>query len=838
MSLNEFLVLLTQITVMLLGVFTVADYLRERSRPRLDIALLFGSLAVIVALQWLGSALNGQPPWMGKIGSLLLVAQPYLLLRLVNQRRPVPILLQRLALAGMILSWLIVLFAPAPTPLPLTILIISYMVFFEVYAAAVLWKGASSTRGVSHWRLLLAASGSFLLALFLILIGLAAILPQYGDILGPLNQAFALASMLAYYLGFATPIWLRRAWQLSELYSFVSTGPMQWAGETVQQKLQRLTIAAERAVGGMAAGVALWDEQRGELTLTAVSKPSEQGKFPSMTSPALQRAWKERTPVLLSTSLGNFPEREAAGPADQRASLLVAPIANQEKAWGLLLVYLERVPLFASEDLSLLSLFNGQTAIALSYDRLLSEQAMLIEQLRGYNQRLEAMNEIDRTILSANSTEKIASQALGRLRELVPCQRASVAVFDLENRQGRLIATDSNGFNSPQEGSVLSMDHFPPFNALSPGREVSYIENILTADWVPPIIERLREQGLRSIIYTPLVAEERLIGAIALSSVEIGAFQPHHLDTLREVADQLAVGIQQSRLREELQRYNAELEQRVAERTNEIQKTVHDLQEEIAARQQATEALRIAQERLKQRAAELNYANKELEAFTYSVSHDLRAPLRAIDGFSRILLDKYSAHLDEEGQRYLRMVGANTRQMGELIDDLLSFSRLNRQAMSLEEVELTSLARLALRELERKQDGREVEIILRDLPACRADPVLMKQVFVNLLSNALKFTGKLEKARIEIGCERRENEAVFFVRDNGVGFDMRYAGKLFGVFQRLHRAEDFEGTGVGLAIVQRIIHRHGGRVWAEAEVDRGATFYFTLPEQAQGERIE
>ncbi len=269
------------------------------------------------------------------------------------------------------------------------------------------------------------------------------------------------------------------------------------------------------------------------------------------------------------------------------------------------------------------------------------------------------------------------------------------------------------------------------------------------------------------------------------------------------------------------------------------------------------ESLRVKEEQLRQRADQLEAANKELDAFTYSVSHDLRAPLRAMDGFSRILLDEYGPQLDREARRYLGIVRDSTRQMGHLVDDLLALSRLGRQALSIQSVDPTNLVRQALEELCSEQAGRRVESMLGDLPVCEADPALLKQVFLNLLSNALKFTRKRDPAVIEIGalgtadgrrqqaeCSRpvtemtsdsahsavrdSKSEIVYYVRDNGVGFDMRYAHKLFGVFQRLHRAEEYEGTGVGLAIVQRIILRHGGRVWAEAELDKGATFYFTL----------
>jgi signal transduction histidine kinase len=231
---------------------------------------------------------------------------------------------------------------------------------------------------------------------------------------------------------------------------------------------------------------------------------------------------------------------------------------------------------------------------------------------------------------------------------------------------------------------------------------------------------------------------------------------------------------------------------------------------------------------LAHRTADLTAANKELDAFSYSVSHDLRSPLRAIDGFARILLEEHAPQLSPDAQRYLHLVRDNAQQLGRLVDDLLAFSRLSRQPLATRQVAPTAAVREALAELRPDQEGRRVDVALDDLPPCQADPALLKQVFVNLLANALKFTAGQDVARIAVGWCEQGGVPVYFVRDNGVGFDMRYAHKLFGVFQRLHRAEDYDGTGVGLATVQRIIHRHGGRIWAEAETDRGATFFFTL----------
>jgi signal transduction histidine kinase len=255
-----------------------------------------------------------------------------------------------------------------------------------------------------------------------------------------------------------------------------------------------------------------------------------------------------------------------------------------------------------------------------------------------------------------------------------------------------------------------------------------------------------------------------------------------------------------------------------------------DLQVELEHRQRREDEIRQLNRELARQAAELEASNKELEAFAYSVSHDLRAPLRHVVGFSELLQRQASSLLDEKSRRYIQTIVESSKRMGNLIDDLLGFSRIGRAETKKTSVDLERLVREVVAELGREPSGRDITWKIGVLPVCYGDRSMLKVVLVNLASNAVKFTRMRARAEIEIGCaDTKEDQAELFIRDNGAGFDMRYANKLFGVFQRLHRSEEFEGTGIGLATAQRIIHRHGGKIRAEGAVDQGATFYFSLP---------
>lgn len=412
---------------------------------------------------------------------------------------------------------------------------------------------------------------------------------------------------------------------------------------------------------------------------------------------------------------------------------------------------------------------------------------MLARAHAGHVKRLQILNEIDRAVAAGEPPGAVAGAVVAPLRELLRVPRAIVNLFDLEAGVVEWLAASGRRQTRVGPGVRYSLSLMGDVEALKRGEP-----QVIDTHALPPGPDRdaLLASGIERYMAVPMIAGGQLIGAVSFGGAP-GPFAEDQVRVAREVATQLAIAVNQARLYERVQKHSEELEARVRERT-----------------------------------AELELANRELDAFSSSVSHDLRAPLRAMDGYARMLEEDNAAQLDAEGRQRLQVIRDGSRQMGRLIDDLLAFSRLGRQALNKAPVDMDALVADSLAGL---GDLGHARISITPLPPAPADRALLKQVWANLLSNAVKYSAKREAPEIAVSGSRDGGEIVYAVRDNGAGFDMRYANRLFVVFQRLHHPSDFPGTGVGLANVQRIVVRHGGRVWAEGEPGRGATFYFSLP---------
>ena len=433
-------------------------------------------------------------------------------------------------------------------------------------------------------------------------------------------------------------------------------------------------------------------------------------------------------------------------------------------------------------------------AIAVIVDLTKRKQAEL--KIRQYNERFNMLHEIDKSIISSFSTEQIADNVLKRLRKLVSCPFARLMLLDSENNDMLVFAVESSYDSQIKKGTHLKLSQNLNIEKLERGESLLISDLREVKEPSSPLAKLLIKEGMRSALSVPLIVENKLIGVLNLASSEINFFSKECHEIVYEVATQLAIAVHQSELNTQIQQNSIELEERVKERTSQLENT-----------------------------------NKELESFAYSVSHDLRAPLRAIDAYSQIVVEDYANKLDDEGIRLLNVVRENSQKMDQLIKDILSMSKVTRIELRYSTIDMESMVYSVYEEIATHDQKDTFDLSISSLPQCYGDSVLIKKVWSNLLSNALKYTMPKDERIIEVGNYSENGKNVYYVKDNGVGFNAKYAEKLFGIFQRLHRTDEFEGTGVGLAIVQQIIHRHGGEVWAEGKINKGSKFYFSMPER-------
>ncbi len=552
-------------------------------------------------------------------------------------------------------------------------------------------------------------------------------------------------------------------------------------------------------------------EERYLQTLQLTWADTERGRGP--TGVAIRTGKPSGCPNML-TDPRFVPWREEALKRGY-ASSMVLPLLSKGKALGVLTIYAKEPEAFSEEEVTLLSdladdLAYGITMLRLRQAHARAESALKLSESR-YRSLFESMNEgfalheilcdeqgrpIDYRFLELNPAFE---RLTGLKRKEVAGQTARTVLPQLEDfwidTYGKVALTGEpvhfENYAGPLQQSYEVFAYCP-----TPGQFAVLFVNITERKQTEDRIRKLNQELEHQ-------AEE-----LEAANVQ-----------LEEQAEELRVAntnIEEALAQEHAARAEAEAQQRILEqRERSLQVAMREIE-------------RLNRD-LEQRAGELEGANKELEAFAYSVSHDLRTPLASMESFARLLAEECGEQLSPEGQAYLRLVRDNTSAMSGLIEGLLSFSRTSRQPLKKQTIQPADVVRQVLTDLCPAQEERPQEIVIGDLPECEADPVLFKQVWVNLLSNAFKFSRLRPTPRIEVGYRIIDGRGAYFVKDNGVGFDTAQLDRLFGVFQRLHSDEDYEGTGVGLAIVDRIIRRHGGRVWAEAQLDKGATFFFTLP---------
>ncbi len=486
----------------------------------------------------------------------------------------------------------------------------------------------------------------------------------------------------------------------------------------------------------------------------------------------------------------------------QARAYAIVPIYVAQKLWGLLAAYQNSGPRTWQEaEVQLLIQVGRQLGAALQLADSIQEAQLQVE-------RRQIITNVADRIRKPLDIPMILETTTQEIRQLLDADRVAIYSFT-PDWNGEFIAESRNEGWIPLVGTNVQKVWEDTYLQETQGgryrnNETSAVSNIYTAGLTDCHIELLEQFQAKAYAIAPIFVGHQLWGLLAAyQNDRPRAWQPEELNLLTQIGVQLGIALQQAEL-------------------------IANLRAEVAERQQAEEQVRQLNQNLQKQNKELALINRELESFAYSVSHDLRAPLRSIDGFSQALLEDYSGQIDDTGKDYLQRIRAATQRMGQLIDELLALSRVTRSDLRKETVDLSAIATTIATELRQSAPQREVEIVIQEGMTVTGDSRLMRIMLINLFENAWKFTSKHPRARIEFGLVNRDGKKIYFVKDDGAGFDMAYAHKLFGAFQRLHSMADFPGNGIGLATIQRIIHRHGGQVWAEGAIEQGATFYFTL----------
>lgn len=803
---QEALSFLSRAAILFLTLVAILDYLRQRGKIRRDIALMLFSIAASIITSQINNMLGTPNPLVSLIGSLLLITQAYQMLRLVTYFQVVPRIWRSTAFLLMLLSAVINLLYGTDIPILGIVLIVAYFVIFNGYAVVAFIKGARTKKGISQKRLEFVAIGTAFFALTLLLIGLRAISPALNASIMSFVFISFLISVIMLYLGLNPFRWLRQSWQLRELRDFLNKF------STIRDKQLVYQLICEVAVevtGAKKAEIVIWDSEK-QIWQFLNSQTQLAGSV--LATGNLAAFWQMNQACQIKAFNLHASEMEVLGLVSSDL-LYVLPFFRQNDKKLKLLVYLEHGSLFPEDDLSLLQILLEQAGLNLDNIDLFSElaqqaaklEATVEERTQALTRQNQSLSLLQQVIIAANETDSVKEPLAKSLQIIADALDFPIAHIYNPQEIVPLLTMQSLIWylqdESKYEAFCRTIDK-------SDFREqLGLLTKVILAGQVVCITQLSQNKQFKEVniaanlsletgIFVPIMIKQQCVAALEFFSEQAIHIDEHLQDLLRNVASQLGRVIERKLSEEAMLKLNQELEKRVDERT-----------------------------------AHLKAVNHELEAFSYSVSHDLRAPLRTIDGFSQILLEDYYEELDAEAQEYLDIIRAESQRMGQLIDDLIKLSRFTRDDLVQKEFNLSAMAEEIASGLQQNEVNRHVDFQIEpNLMVC-ADASLLRVALNNLLGNAWKYSRHNSETVIELKSGIDNGERFYFVRDNGAGFDMTYVHKLFGAFQRLHSMTEFEGSGIGLATVQRIIHRHGGKIWAEGRLNEGACFYFTLGKQ-------
>ncbi|MCX6022085.1 MAG: response regulator [Chloroflexi bacterium] len=755
---------------LLVFVRTCFDFLHYRDRPRLEVALLFGSLAAIVIIQAITQAAGGAPWVVAQARTMLILAQPYLMLRLLEHFRPVSRVQHLAGGVGFGLSC-------AVLPWQLLTAVAVWFSCGVAYTTLAFILAARTSAGVSRRRLIAVSVGAACLLAVVVLTVLAALLPSAAGMITPLSRLLAVGSNVGFFIGFAPPRWLRRSWQMAETHRFLTSLAGLSAEERLAAALDEVGPAAARVLGGKAALALLGDAHDMQLRIhphPAVAADLQTAGISVLThgaeTPWLLHALQERRPLLFSETVSAGPEmRRLLALFDPVRSVLVAPLATSSGVYGLLLVLFERSPLYSEDEVTLLT---EQAAQAIETSRLyLDAQQRAVER--------QALLDLSRAVAAENSVVGVANRAVALIDRVIPVFSSSVLMGISD---GGLEVVAAGGAVPTRLGVRLPRGSGISMRVYESGVP-AIVEDVLLDPGYAGAVPQAR-----SMVAAPLHGGDNIMGVLSLRAEAVNAFGSEHLALAQIIASHISVAMARAQLIEQLRFQNAALE----------------------------EASRLKSE------------------FLANMSHELRTPLNAIIGFSELLLDDPDDDYDRETQfTYLETIHSSGRHLLALINDILDLSKVEAGKMELH-LESFPLAEVIAQVLATVQPlaGRKQIVLASDTGGVGelvADMGKVKQILYNLLSNAIKFTP--DAGRVSVAARRLDSFIEFSVADTGIGISPQDQERIFQEFQQLDTGPDrrYEGTGLGLTLTRRFAELHGGRIWVESAPGEGSRFIVTLP---------